>query len=109
MIFGGRLGEYRYYDMDQALLSALNRCEAEFGEKICKGGSDCGALSQRIAFFKTGSASSITPLPISAVISCGQENIAPNVASCFSGSVSTRQSSCTTSRYRTADLHLQIH
>ncbi|MDY3027624.1 MAG: UDP-galactopyranose mutase, partial [Candidatus Faecivicinus sp.] len=34
VIFGGRLGEYRYYDMDQALLSALNRCEAEFGERL---------------------------------------------------------------------------
>ena len=34
VIFGGRLGEYRYYDMDQALLSALNRCEAEFGERV---------------------------------------------------------------------------
>lgn len=32
VIFGGRLGEYRYYDMDQALLSALRTCEAEFGE-----------------------------------------------------------------------------
>lgn len=34
VIFGGRLGEYRYYDMDQALLSALNRCEAEFGDRV---------------------------------------------------------------------------
>ena len=28
VIFGGRLGEYRYYDMDQVILSALNRVEA---------------------------------------------------------------------------------
>ena len=24
VIFGGRLGEYKYYDMDQVILSALN-------------------------------------------------------------------------------------
>lgn len=29
VIFGGRLGEYRYYDMDQVILSAMNRAEAE--------------------------------------------------------------------------------
>ena len=30
IIFGGRLGEYRYYDMDTTILSALNLCEEEF-------------------------------------------------------------------------------
>ena len=30
VIFGGRLGEYKYYDMDSVILSALNLCEAEF-------------------------------------------------------------------------------
>ena len=28
VIFGGRLGEYKYYDMDQVILAALN-CVAE--------------------------------------------------------------------------------
>lgn len=28
-VFGGRLGEYRYYDMDQVILAALDRAEAE--------------------------------------------------------------------------------
>lgn len=32
VIFGGRLGEYRYYDMDQVILSAMNRAEAELSE-----------------------------------------------------------------------------
>ena len=31
LIFGGRLGEYKYYDMDQVILAALNLCEKEFG------------------------------------------------------------------------------
>ena len=31
VIFGGRLGEYRYYDMDQVIAAALDRCAAEFG------------------------------------------------------------------------------
>ena len=31
VIFGGRLGEYRYYDMDAVIEAALNRCECEFG------------------------------------------------------------------------------
>ena len=31
VIFGGRLGEYRYYDMDAVIEAALNRCEREFG------------------------------------------------------------------------------
>ena len=30
VIFGGRLGEYKYYDMDAVIASALARCEAEF-------------------------------------------------------------------------------
>ena len=30
VIFGGRLGEYRYYDMDAVIDSALNRCGVEF-------------------------------------------------------------------------------
>ena len=33
VIFGGRLGEYRYYDMDQVILSAMNRAEAELSGK----------------------------------------------------------------------------
>ena len=30
-LFGGRLGEYKYYDMDQVIAAALNRAEAELG------------------------------------------------------------------------------
>ena len=30
VIFGGRLGEYKYYDMDAVIASALERCEKEF-------------------------------------------------------------------------------
>lgn len=30
ILFGGRLGEYRYYDMDQVIAAALDRCEKEF-------------------------------------------------------------------------------
>lgn len=30
VIFGGRLGEYKYYDMDQVIAVALERCEKEF-------------------------------------------------------------------------------
>lgn len=30
VIFGGRLGEYKYYDMDAVIYSALQRCEKEF-------------------------------------------------------------------------------
>ena len=33
VIFGGRLGEYKYYDMDQVIAAVLNKCESEFGEK----------------------------------------------------------------------------
>ena len=29
-IFGGRLGEYKYYDMDQVIAAALERCKVEF-------------------------------------------------------------------------------
>lgn len=33
MIFGGRLGEYKYYDMDQVIAAVLDKCESELGEK----------------------------------------------------------------------------
>ena len=29
VIFGGRLGEYKYYDMDQVIDAALERCQKE--------------------------------------------------------------------------------
>ena len=29
VIFGGRLGEYKYYDMDAVIASALQLCEKE--------------------------------------------------------------------------------
>ena len=29
VIFGGRLGEYKYYDMDQVIAAVLDRCEME--------------------------------------------------------------------------------
>lgn len=32
VIFGGRLGEYKYYDMDQVIAAALNLCATEFME-----------------------------------------------------------------------------
>lgn len=32
VIFGGRLGEYKYYDMDAVIYSALNLCEKELGK-----------------------------------------------------------------------------
>ena len=31
VIFGGRLGEYKYYDMDQVIAAALCMCKKEFG------------------------------------------------------------------------------
>ena len=31
VIFGGRLGEYKYYDMDAVIDSALCMCERELG------------------------------------------------------------------------------
>ncbi len=33
IIFGGRLGEYKYYDMDQVIAKALNDVEKELGLK----------------------------------------------------------------------------
>ena len=30
VIFGGRLGEYKYYDMAQVIAAALERCRLEF-------------------------------------------------------------------------------
>ena len=33
IIFGGRLGEYKYYDMDATIDSVLNLCEKEFGDR----------------------------------------------------------------------------
>ena len=32
VIFGGRLGEYKYYDMDQVIAAALDRAEQELNE-----------------------------------------------------------------------------
>ena len=32
VIFGGRLGEYKYYDMDQVILAVLALCEKEFNQ-----------------------------------------------------------------------------
>ena len=32
VIFGGRLGEYKYYDMDQVIAAVLDKCEKELGE-----------------------------------------------------------------------------
>ena len=32
-VFGGRLGEYRYYDMDAVMLSALQLAEKELGKE----------------------------------------------------------------------------
>jgi len=29
-MFGGRLGEYKYYDMDAVIASALKKCKEEF-------------------------------------------------------------------------------
>ena len=31
VIFGGRLGDYKYYDMDAVIASALDMCEKELG------------------------------------------------------------------------------
>ena len=33
VIFGGRLGEYKYYDMDQVIAEALNMVSREFAER----------------------------------------------------------------------------
>ncbi len=32
VVFGGRLGEYRYYDMDKVIAAALNLCAREFAD-----------------------------------------------------------------------------
>ena len=32
VIFGGRLGQYKYYNMDQVIAAALESVENEFGE-----------------------------------------------------------------------------
>ncbi|MBQ9551435.1 MAG: UDP-galactopyranose mutase [Clostridia bacterium] len=32
VVFGGRLGEYKYYDMDAVIAAALEKAKAEFGE-----------------------------------------------------------------------------
>lgn len=32
VIFGGRLGEYKYYDMDAVVMSALDMSKKELGE-----------------------------------------------------------------------------
>ncbi len=32
VIFGGRLGQYKYYDMDKVIISALDAVKAEFGD-----------------------------------------------------------------------------
>ena len=31
VLFGGRLAEYRYYDMDKVVFSALQTCKKELG------------------------------------------------------------------------------
>ena len=31
VIFGGRLGQYKYYDMDKVIISALDAVKEEFG------------------------------------------------------------------------------
>lgn len=36
IIFGGRLGEYKYYDMDATIASVLSLCEKELGCQIIK-------------------------------------------------------------------------
>ena len=33
VLFGGRLGQYRYYNMDQTIMAAIQTVEHEFGEK----------------------------------------------------------------------------
>ncbi|MCD7790248.1 MAG: UDP-galactopyranose mutase [Bacteroides thetaiotaomicron] len=34
VIFGGRLGEYKYYDMDQVIAAALEKCSIELGQSL---------------------------------------------------------------------------
>ena len=36
IIFGGRLGEYKYYDMDAVIASALEMSEKELAQEIPK-------------------------------------------------------------------------
>ena len=36
VIFGGRLGEYKYYDMDAVIASVLNMCDVELEEIVSK-------------------------------------------------------------------------
>lgn len=36
VLFGGRLGEYKYYDMDVTVASALKKCETEFAMPLRK-------------------------------------------------------------------------
>ena len=43
VIFGGRLGEYKYYDMDAVIASALDMCDKEL--------ADCSCFSRHITFF----------------------------------------------------------
>ena len=33
VLFGGRLAEYRYYDMDKVIESAMEKAEEEFGNR----------------------------------------------------------------------------
>ena len=33
VVFGGRLGEYRYYDMDKVIAAALEQARAMFGQE----------------------------------------------------------------------------
>ena len=39
VIFGGRLGTYKYYNMDQVVAQALELCEKELGRRIGRDGS----------------------------------------------------------------------
>ena len=36
VIFGGRLGEYKYYDMDAVIAAALSKAKEEFGKRVEK-------------------------------------------------------------------------
>ena len=33
VVFGGRLGEYRYYDMDKVIAAALELCDSELRQE----------------------------------------------------------------------------
>lgn len=41
VIFGGRLGEYKYYDMDQVIAIALEMSKKELVEKVAMGSEQC--------------------------------------------------------------------